>query len=222
MRQSRLMSAVEAVTNVVVGYLLAVATQVLVFPLFGLDATLRQSLGIGAIFTLVSLVRGYFLRRLFDTLAPRLGSCVSARSRKRECARRPLLARVEPERCWRQRQGQPRGKDERQRYLSKRRSAPHQSADRRTGCRCAGRIGIHDGKLLSRCLREGGRLRAQRQLLSEIGRRTGRPTVVDAGLLASGLAPCHINSRPCRPCRPACRRRPGPSPPACRRSSPRW
>jgi hypothetical protein len=30
MRQSRLMSAVEAVTNVVVGYLLAVATQVLV------------------------------------------------------------------------------------------------------------------------------------------------------------------------------------------------
>ena len=29
------------------------------FPLFGLEATLRQSLGIGAIFTLVSLVRGY-------------------------------------------------------------------------------------------------------------------------------------------------------------------
>ena len=51
MRQSRLMSLVEAVTNVVVGYALAVSTQVLVFPLFGLEATLRQSLGIGAIFT---------------------------------------------------------------------------------------------------------------------------------------------------------------------------
>ena len=66
MRQSRLMSLVEAVANVVVGYLLAVGTQLLVFPLFGLEATLRQSLGIGAIFTLVSLVRGYLLRRAFE------------------------------------------------------------------------------------------------------------------------------------------------------------
>ena len=45
MRQSRLMSLVEAVANVVVGYGLAVWTQVLVFPLFGLQATLRQNLG---------------------------------------------------------------------------------------------------------------------------------------------------------------------------------
>ena len=68
MRQSRLMSLVEAVANVVVGYALAVWTQVLVFPLFGLEATLRQSLGIGAIFTLVSLVRGYLLRRAFEAI----------------------------------------------------------------------------------------------------------------------------------------------------------
>ena len=65
MRQSRLMSLVEAGTNVGVGYLLAVGAQLLVFPLFGLQATLGQSLGIGAIFTLVSLVRGYQLRRVF-------------------------------------------------------------------------------------------------------------------------------------------------------------
>ena len=51
--------------NVVVGYALAVGAQLLVFPLFGLQATLGQSLGIGAIFTLVSLVRGYQLRRVF-------------------------------------------------------------------------------------------------------------------------------------------------------------
>ena len=36
MRQSRLMSLVEAVANVVVGYGVAVVTQLLVFPLFGL------------------------------------------------------------------------------------------------------------------------------------------------------------------------------------------
>ena len=40
MRQSRLMSLVEAVANVVVGYGVAVATQLLVFPLFGLQTTL--------------------------------------------------------------------------------------------------------------------------------------------------------------------------------------
>jgi len=68
MRQSRLMSLVEVLANVLVGYLLAVATQLLIFPLFGLEATLRQSLGIGAVFTLVSLARGYLLRRLFNAI----------------------------------------------------------------------------------------------------------------------------------------------------------
>ena len=68
MHQSRLMSLVEAMTNVVIGYALAVWVQILVFPLFGLQATLRQSLGIGAVFTLVSLVRGYLLRRAFEAV----------------------------------------------------------------------------------------------------------------------------------------------------------
>ena len=68
MRQSRLMSLVEAVTNVVVGYALAVGVQIVVFPLLGLQATFGQSLGIGAVFTLVSLVRGYLLRRLFNAV----------------------------------------------------------------------------------------------------------------------------------------------------------
>ena len=50
------------------GYALAVWVQVLVFPLFGLQTTLGQSLGIGAIFTLVSIARGYLLRRLFNAI----------------------------------------------------------------------------------------------------------------------------------------------------------
>jgi hypothetical protein len=56
------------VTNVAVGYILAVGAQLLVFPLFGLEATLGQSLGIGAVFTGVSLVRGYLLRRVFEAV----------------------------------------------------------------------------------------------------------------------------------------------------------
>ena len=66
MSQSRLMSGVEAVTNVAVGYGVAVGTQLVVFPFFGLQATLAQNLAIGAIFTVVSLARSYLLRRLFN------------------------------------------------------------------------------------------------------------------------------------------------------------
>ena len=64
--QSRLMSLVESVTNIVVGHCLAVLTQVLVFPLFGLSVSLGENLGIGAVFTVVSLVRSFALRRIFN------------------------------------------------------------------------------------------------------------------------------------------------------------
>jgi len=66
MMQSRWMSLVESVANVLVGYIVAVVTQVLVFPLFGLNASLTQNLMIGLIFTGVSLVRSYLLRRAFE------------------------------------------------------------------------------------------------------------------------------------------------------------
>ena len=49
------MSLVEAVANVVVGYGVAVVTQMLVFPLFGLQTSLAENLWMGAIFTVVSL-----------------------------------------------------------------------------------------------------------------------------------------------------------------------
>ncbi len=68
MRQSRLMSLAEAATNVVVGYGLAIATQIVVFPRFGFAPTLSENLAIGAVFTVVSLVRSYLLRRTFEFL----------------------------------------------------------------------------------------------------------------------------------------------------------
>ncbi len=69
MSQTRAMSFVEAVANILMGYGIALATQLMVFPLFGLAATLRDNLLIGAIFTLVSLTRSYLLRRLFNALS---------------------------------------------------------------------------------------------------------------------------------------------------------
>jgi hypothetical protein len=43
MRQSRLMSLVEAVANVAVGLLLAVTTQIVFFPILGVHALLGQN-----------------------------------------------------------------------------------------------------------------------------------------------------------------------------------
>jgi hypothetical protein len=60
------MSGVESVANVAVGYGVAVATQLVVFPWFGVHLPLADNLLIGAVFTVVSLVRSYALRRLFN------------------------------------------------------------------------------------------------------------------------------------------------------------
>jgi hypothetical protein len=47
------MSLVESVANVVVGYGVAVVTQILIFPVFGLHTTLAQNLKMGAVFTVL-------------------------------------------------------------------------------------------------------------------------------------------------------------------------
>jgi|LauGreDrversion4_2_1035121.scaffolds.fasta_scaffold450868_2 hypothetical protein len=71
MKQSRLMSLVESLANVLVGYGVAVATQIAVFPLFGIAVSITENLLIGSIFTAVSVVRSYALRRTFEALRVR-------------------------------------------------------------------------------------------------------------------------------------------------------
>lgn len=68
MKQSRLMSLVEAVANVLIVYGVAVITQILIFPIFGLHTTLAQNLKMGAIFTVVSIARSFALRRAFEAI----------------------------------------------------------------------------------------------------------------------------------------------------------
>ena len=62
------MSAVEAVANVAIGYVVAVAANAVVLPMFGLHPTALDSLAIGALFTAISLARSYVLRRLFNRI----------------------------------------------------------------------------------------------------------------------------------------------------------
>lgn len=66
MSQSRKASAVEAFANVAIGYWVAVAAQSAIFPMFGITASASEHMAIAALFTAVSLVRSYALRRLFN------------------------------------------------------------------------------------------------------------------------------------------------------------
>ena len=66
--QSRLESLIEAAINVALGYMVALGAQLIVFPLFSINIPLSSNIAIGMIFTLVSLVRSYALRRLFNYL----------------------------------------------------------------------------------------------------------------------------------------------------------
>lgn len=66
--QRRRHSALESIINILVGFGIALLTQVLVFPLFDIHISATSHLSITAIFTLVSFFRSYFIRRLFNYL----------------------------------------------------------------------------------------------------------------------------------------------------------
>jgi hypothetical protein len=66
--QTRLMSLMESIANVCLGYVLAVATQLVVLPWFDVRLSISGNLIVGAIFTIVSIARSYTLRRLFEAL----------------------------------------------------------------------------------------------------------------------------------------------------------
>ncbi len=71
MRQSKRMSMMESLTNVAVGYGVAVSAQIVVFPMFGIEVPLADNLAIGAIFTGISIMRSFALRRVFEEIRVR-------------------------------------------------------------------------------------------------------------------------------------------------------
>ena len=71
MSQTRLGSLLESAANVAIGYGVAVASQMAIFPLFGIHIPLGDNLLIGLWFTVISLARPYLLRRAFNAIRPR-------------------------------------------------------------------------------------------------------------------------------------------------------
>jgi hypothetical protein len=66
MRQTRIASLLESLVNVAIGYVVALASQVVVFPLFGVHVSFGANAAIGLVFTVISILRSYCVRRLFE------------------------------------------------------------------------------------------------------------------------------------------------------------
>lgn len=64
--QTKRSSLIEAAINTVIGYIISLAVQVVAYPAFGHSFTLAENLGLGVVFAVVSLVRGYVIRRWFN------------------------------------------------------------------------------------------------------------------------------------------------------------
>jgi hypothetical protein len=66
MTQTRLGSLIEATAGTIIGFVIALISQIVVFPLVGIHVPISTNLEIGFYFTLISVARGYVLRRWFN------------------------------------------------------------------------------------------------------------------------------------------------------------
>lgn len=64
--QSRRASLAEALLNIIIGFWISVLANIWLLPLWGYTVSLTQGIEIGLLFTLVSLLRSYVLRRAFN------------------------------------------------------------------------------------------------------------------------------------------------------------
>lgn len=82
MEQTRVVSLIEVVMSTAIGFVVSFAAWPPVAHLYGFDYSVQSNLGITAIFTVLSIARGYVVRRFFARgmhgAAVRLGRRVSA------------------------------------------------------------------------------------------------------------------------------------------------
>ena len=64
--QTKKMSLIETLSSVAIGYIISLAAQMIIFPIFDIKVSFEDNLLIGLFFTVVSIIRGYYVRRLFN------------------------------------------------------------------------------------------------------------------------------------------------------------
>ena len=65
-KQTNKDSLIEAVVNVFTGMVINLITQIIIFPVYGINVTFQTNLSIVGIFTVLAVVRTYAVRRIFN------------------------------------------------------------------------------------------------------------------------------------------------------------
>jgi hypothetical protein len=84
MTQTRLGSFIEAIINVVIGFGINFTANMFIFPLFGFHITPGANLVLGIIYTVISVVRSYAVRRWFNARLHKLASAVASSIKARQ------------------------------------------------------------------------------------------------------------------------------------------
>ena len=66
--QTRVQSLLEAFVNITIGYIVAIISQMIIFPWFGINIATNEHLMIGFYFTVISLARSYLIRRYYNVI----------------------------------------------------------------------------------------------------------------------------------------------------------
>lgn len=66
MSQSKKQSVLESISQTMIGLLTSIAVQLIIYPLMDIPVSLNQNLIITAVFFVVSMIRGYLVRRYFN------------------------------------------------------------------------------------------------------------------------------------------------------------
>lgn len=64
--QTKADSILEALTNIGIGFVVALCAQLIWFPLIGKEFTISENLATTSFFTFVSFARSYCIRRMFN------------------------------------------------------------------------------------------------------------------------------------------------------------
>ena len=64
--QTKKQSFIESITNTLVGFVISFASTFLIFPLMGFESSVGKNIVITLFFTVVSILRGYIIRRFFN------------------------------------------------------------------------------------------------------------------------------------------------------------
>ena len=65
--QSKKQSLIESLTSTTIGIIIGIVLNLTILPVFGYPVSLSDSLWISVIFTVISIIRSYIIRRWFNS-----------------------------------------------------------------------------------------------------------------------------------------------------------